>query len=98
MTEAVRGEQASPLGQAQEFAGASSYQVRDELVDLIDRDLLGPCDGEAEVLLPRSAAPGNGTWWDGSGRGTTRGPGRMRPGRRWRPRSQPAGTGNCPTC
>src|ERR1035437_6555576 len=58
MTEVVQGEQPSPLDQAQEFAAASSYQVRDELVKLIERALLGPWDGELEVLPPRSAGPG----------------------------------------
>jgi len=58
MTEAVHGEQASPLDQPQEFTPASSYQVRDELAGLIERDLLGPWDGELEVLPPRSAGPG----------------------------------------
>ena len=58
MTEAVHGDQASPLDQPQEFTDASSYQVRDELVELIERDLLGPWDGELEVLPPRSAGPG----------------------------------------
>jgi len=58
MTEVVHDEQSSPLDEAQEFAAASSYQVRDELVELIERDLLGPWDGEVEVLPPRSAGPG----------------------------------------
>jgi hypothetical protein len=58
MTEMVQGEQPSPLDEAQEFAVASSYQVRDELAELIERDLLGPWDGELEVLPPRSAGPG----------------------------------------
>ncbi|MGH3260228.1 MAG: hypothetical protein ACRDOU_33320 [Streptosporangiaceae bacterium] len=58
MTEAGRGEQASPLDQPQEFTDASSYRVRDELAGLIERDLLGPWDGELEVLPPRSAGPG----------------------------------------
>jgi hypothetical protein len=42
MTEVVQGEQSSPFDEPQEFAAASSYQVRDELVELIERDLLGP--------------------------------------------------------
>jgi Helicase conserved C-terminal domain len=58
MTEVAEDEQPSPLDQAQEFAAASSYQVRDELAGLIERDLLGPWDGELEVLPPRSAGPG----------------------------------------
>src|ERR1035441_6642431 len=55
MTEVPEAEHPSPLDQAQEFAAASSYQVRDELAGLIERDLLGPWDGELEVLPPRPA-------------------------------------------
>ncbi len=58
MTEVVQGEQPSPLDEAQEFAAASSYRVRDELIELIERDLLEPWDGELEVLPPRSPGPG----------------------------------------
>jgi hypothetical protein len=58
MTEVVQGEQPSPLDDPQEFTAAPSYQVRDELAELIERDLLGPWDGEGEVLPPRSAGPG----------------------------------------
>ena len=86
MTEVAQGEQPPVLDTPQEFTDASSYQVRDELAGLIERDLLGPWDGEAEVLPPRSPGPGNGTWSGGSGRGATRGPGRTRPGTRWIPR------------
>ncbi len=58
MTEVAQGEQPSALDTPQEFTEASSYQVRDELAGLIGRDLLGPWDGEAEVLPPRSSGPG----------------------------------------
>jgi len=58
MTEVAQGEQPPVLDAQQEFTDASSYQVRDELAGLIERDLLGPWDGEAEVLPPRSAGPG----------------------------------------
>ena len=58
MSEVAQDEPPSALDAAQEFADASSYQVRDELVGLIERDLLGPWDGELEVLPPRSAGPG----------------------------------------
>src|SRR6266704_569385 len=66
MTDPTRGvtsaqgqaELPSPLDEPQEFADASSYRVRDELAGLIERDLLGPWGGEAEVLPPRSAGPG----------------------------------------
>ncbi|HUZ52499.1 MAG TPA: DISARM system helicase DrmA [Streptosporangiaceae bacterium] len=57
MTEASQGELPSPLEEPQEFAAASSYQVRDELAGLIERDLLGPWDGELEVFPPRSPGP-----------------------------------------
>ena len=43
----------------QEFEVVSSYQVRDELTGLIERELPGPWDGELEVLPPRSAGPGD---------------------------------------
>src|SRR6266702_5051395 len=65
MTDPTRGvtsaqgqaELPSPLDEPQEFSDASSYQVRDELAGLIERDLLGPWDGELEVFPPRSAGP-----------------------------------------
>ena len=41
----------------QSFEPASSYQVRDELVDLVARDLLGPWAGPTEQFAPRSAGP-----------------------------------------
>ncbi len=41
----------------QEFEPASSYQVRDELGDLISRDLLGPWDGQQEQFRPRAQGP-----------------------------------------
>ena len=43
----------------QEFEVVSSYQVRDELTGPIERELLGPWDGELEVLPPRPAGPGD---------------------------------------
>jgi hypothetical protein len=46
------------LDASQKFTDATSYQVRDELQELIERDLLGPWDGEDEVLPPRSQGPG----------------------------------------
>jgi hypothetical protein len=51
----------SPDGQLdapQQFTEVTSYQVRDALQELIERDLLGPWDGEDEVLPPRSQGPG----------------------------------------
>jgi hypothetical protein len=47
----------SPLDLPQEFAEASSYEVRDELMDLIERDLLGPWEGDLEAFPPRSPGP-----------------------------------------
>jgi hypothetical protein len=58
------GETAVALDAPQQFTEATSYEVRDELQKLIERDLLGPWDGEDEVLPPRSQGPGSGTWWD----------------------------------
>lgn len=43
-------EQPHPLDLPQRFEPANSYEVRDELADLIRRDLLGPWDGEREEL------------------------------------------------
>ncbi len=63
MTEVVQGEQPSSLDEAQEFAAASSYQVRDELAGLIERDLLGPWDGELPDLLTMQNA---GRMWASS--------------------------------
>ena len=61
MTEAIadgQGQVAEPLDTPQEFAQASSYQVRDALQEFLERDLLGPWDGNLEVLPPRSQGPG----------------------------------------
>lgn len=58
-----RGEQGSladqpdPLDTEQAFAPATSYEVRDELEDLIRRDLLGPWDGDHEQFAPRAMGP-----------------------------------------
>ncbi len=41
----------------QTFPDATSYQVRDELEDLIGRDLLGPWDGEQEEFRPGAMGP-----------------------------------------
>lgn len=47
----------SPLDVPQEFADASSYQVRDEFQELIERDLLGPWDGPREEFAPKAMGP-----------------------------------------
>lgn len=52
----ARAEGAS-LDEPQEFTGASSYEVRDELEELIRADLLGPWDGETEQFRPRAMGP-----------------------------------------
>ena len=52
------GDEPAVLDTPQQFTDATSYQVRDELQALIERDLLGPWDGEDEVLPPRSQGPG----------------------------------------
>jgi hypothetical protein len=46
-----------PLDLPQVFAPASSYQVRDELEELIRRDLLGPWDGDREEFRPGAMGP-----------------------------------------
>ncbi len=56
MTEPTRAESRA-LDELQQFGETSSYQVRDELAGLIERDLLGPWDGDLETFPPRSAGP-----------------------------------------
>ena len=46
-----------PLDTPQAFSGAGSHQVRDELGELIERDLLGPWDGETEQFAPNAGGP-----------------------------------------
>ncbi|GAA0406512.1 DISARM system helicase DrmA [Micromonospora gifhornensis] len=46
-----------PLDLPQSFPDVTSYQVRDELEDLIGRDLLGPWDGEQEEFRPGAMGP-----------------------------------------
>src|SRR5215467_2611429 len=53
----AQGALVSPLDVPQEFVETSSYQVRDELMGLVERDLLGPWDDELEVFPPRSPGP-----------------------------------------
>lgn len=48
---------ASPLDVPQSFPKVTSYQVRDELEELIRRDLLGPWDGEREEFPPGAMGP-----------------------------------------
>ncbi|WP_237318371.1 DISARM system helicase DrmA [Streptomyces sp. JJ36] len=43
----------------QEFAEASSYQVRDKLQQVIEDDLLGPWNGSLESFAPRASGPGD---------------------------------------
>src|ERR1700728_2642924 len=52
------GEQPPSLDLPQQFAATTSCQVRDALQEFLERDLLGPWDGEDEVLPPRSQGPG----------------------------------------
>jgi hypothetical protein len=47
----------NPLDVAQEFTPAPSYEVRDALVDLVRRDLLGPWGGDEEQFAPRAMGP-----------------------------------------
>ena len=50
-------DQRPPLDVPQTFTAATSYQVRDELEELIGRDLLGPWDGEDEQFRPGAMGP-----------------------------------------
>ena len=45
------------LDEPQHFEDASSFQIRGELQQLVQRDLLGPWEGETEALPPRSSGP-----------------------------------------
>ena len=47
-----------PLDSPQEFAPATSFQVRDALQELVERDLLGPWDGPEERFAPGAMGPG----------------------------------------
>lgn len=47
----------SPLDVEQSFSDAGSFEVRDEFQDLVERDLLGPWDGDAEKFRPRAMGP-----------------------------------------
>jgi hypothetical protein len=53
-----QAEQPPSLDAPQQFEAANSHQVRDALQEFLERDLLGPWDGEDEVLPPRSQGPG----------------------------------------
>lgn len=91
----------SPLGLPQEFVEASSYQVRNELMRLIERDLLGPWDGELEVFPPRSPGPLERYLVGRLGPKHDVASSRERPGTRWTRSCRRAGTpatGNCRTC
>ena len=53
----VLGDGVNSLDVAQEFARATSYEVRGELQRLIERDLLGPWDGPEERFAPGARGP-----------------------------------------
>ena len=53
-----QAEQPASLDAPQQFETATSHQVRDALQEFLERDLLGPWDGEDEVLPRRSQGPG----------------------------------------
>ncbi|HEX5493431.1 MAG TPA: DISARM system helicase DrmA [Mycobacteriales bacterium] len=58
--EAAAGGGGSPPGGLdgeQEFEGATSYEVRDEVEKLVRRDLLGPWDGETERFRRGASGP-----------------------------------------
>lgn len=46
-----------PLDLLQQFTDATSFHVRDELQTLIERDLLGPWEGETEQFKPKAMGP-----------------------------------------
>ncbi|MQA77390.1 MAG: helicase [Streptosporangiales bacterium] len=50
-------EQVHELDRPQRLASPGSYQVRDELAELVARDLLGPWDGPAERFAPKADGP-----------------------------------------
>jgi len=49
--------QPDPLDLPPNFQMATSYEVRDELEELVRRDLLGPWDGEHEQFAPWAMGP-----------------------------------------
>ena len=46
-----------PLDAEQQFSDATSHEVRDELQELISRDLLGPWEGDHERFAPTAMGP-----------------------------------------
>ncbi|GAA4561000.1 DISARM system helicase DrmA [Planotetraspora kaengkrachanensis] len=50
-------QEVAPLDVPQEFADASSYEVRDEFQELVTLDLLGPWGGDFEEFSPRAMGP-----------------------------------------
>ncbi|WP_432920962.1 hypothetical protein ACQPZZ_21445 [Microbispora sp. CA-135349] len=56
--EAIAGRQGRhPLGVPQDFPPVTSFEVRGEFQKLVERDLLGPYDGEFEELPPKAIGP-----------------------------------------
>ena len=53
----VLGDEMNPLDVPQQFAPATSYEVRGELQRLIERDLLGPWDGPEERFASGARGP-----------------------------------------
>ena len=53
----VLGDGVNSLDVAQEFAPATSYEVRGELQRMVERDLLGPWDGPEERFAPGARGP-----------------------------------------
>jgi hypothetical protein len=47
----------SPLDLPQQFTDGGSYEVRGKFQELIERDLLGPWDGDTEVFKPKAMGP-----------------------------------------
>ncbi|GAB3214047.1 DISARM system helicase DrmA [Marinactinospora endophytica] len=49
--------ESSTLDRPQEFDEVTSFEVRDRLQKIVERDLLGPWDGEEEQFHPRAMGP-----------------------------------------
>jgi hypothetical protein len=100
-SEGGQGQQPASLDVPQEFDTASSYRVRDELAGLIERDLLGPWDGDLEVFPPRAPVPCERYLVGRLGPRHDPPSSRDAAGRWWTPRYRLAGTrptGSCRTC
>lgn len=55
--DSLTGDAIVTLDQPQRFSEANSFQVRDELQEIVERDLLGPWEGPTEQFNPRAMGP-----------------------------------------